>query len=96
MVITEVPTINAATVGVRVVTTGYRLFEEIGGTDYAVVRFRWSAYAQRDTFDQASFALKAGSQQIAVGLVTDQFLGGVFSQEPRLLLPTDRTYPGIP
>ncbi len=91
--INEVPPYNKVTIGVRVLTTGSRLFEQISGCDYVTMRFRWSAYAQRDTYDTTVFALKGGSQKVLSGQINNEFLGQVVSQPQAVLVPQGRTYP---
>jgi hypothetical protein len=79
--------------GLRFISSGHFAYETIGGKEYALVRFRWAAYAQRDTYDTASFSLRAGSSKVVSGNVNDESLATTFGQPPALLLPEERHYP---
>ena len=84
------------TFGLRLITTGYEAYETIGGTEYAQVKFWWAAYSQRDVYDEAHFALKAGTGKFQSGLLNDQTLATTFTRPRALLLPAQRTYPTVP
>jgi hypothetical protein len=89
---------NQAIITVRILTNGRELFSHISGTVYAKVRFRWSAYTDRDVYDSASLDLRAGAHTGESGVVNDALLRRLVSQpsdsaqRSDLLLPDDRYY----
>jgi hypothetical protein len=95
VVLSATDTKNSLTVGLSVEPDGATVLDRMIGQEYADVKFRWSAYSQRDTFDTASFKLRLEEVSPPSDLINNSFIGALINQPHALLIPDGRTYPAL-